>query len=55
MARMGNRRVANWVLVGRYDRTRQLGRPGLEWEDNIKVDLQALGLGGTDWNTVAWG
>ena len=55
VACMGNRRVANRVLVGRYDRTRPLGRPRLEWEDNIKVYLQALGLEGTDWNTVAWG
>jgi len=23
--------------------------PGVEWEDNIKMDLQAVGCGGMDW------
>jgi uncharacterized protein YebE (UPF0316 family) len=26
-----------------------LGRPRHRWEDNIKVDLQEVGYGGTDW------
>jgi hypothetical protein len=28
------------VLVGKPERKRQLGRPRLRWEDNIKMDLQ---------------
>jgi hypothetical protein len=27
------------VLVGRFEGTRQLGRPRSRWEDNIKIDL----------------
>ena len=30
-----------------------LGRPRLRWEDNIKMDLQELGCGGTDWIELA--
>jgi len=30
------------VLVGRPEEKRPLGRPGLKWEDNIKIDFQDL-------------
>ena len=30
-----------------------LGRPGRRWEDNIKMDLQEMGCGGTDWIELA--
>jgi hypothetical protein len=30
-------------------RERQLGRPRLRWEDNIKMDLQEVGCGGMEW------
>ena len=29
------------------------GRPRLRWDDNIKMDLQEVGCGGTDWIDVA--
>ena len=32
---------------------RPLGRPRSRWEDNIKMDLQEVGLGGTDWIELA--
>ena len=31
----------------------QLGRPRRRWEDNIKMDLQAVGCGGMDWIDLA--
>jgi hypothetical protein len=30
-----------------------LGRPRHRWEDNIKMDLQELGCGGTEWTGLA--
>ena len=32
---------------------RPLGRPRRRWEDNIKMDLQEMGLWGMDWIYVA--
>jgi hypothetical protein len=36
-------------LVGKPDEKRTLGRPRRTREDNIKIDFQELGCGGTDW------
>ena len=41
------------VLVGRPEGKRPLGRPRRRWEDNIKMDLQEVGHGGTDWIELA--
>jgi hypothetical protein len=46
VARMGEGRGAYWVLVGRPEGRRLLGRPRRRWEDNIKMDLQEVGWGG---------
>jgi len=32
---------------------RPLGRPRRRWDDNIKMDLQEVGCGGTDWIELA--
>ena len=48
MARMGERRGAYRVLVGKHEGERPLGRPRGRWEDNIKIDLQEVGLGDRD-------
>ena len=32
---------------------RPLGRPTRRWEDNINMDLQEVGSGGTDWIELA--
>jgi hypothetical protein len=37
------------VLVGRRKRRRQRGRTRRRWEDNIKMDLGALGINGANW------
>ena len=49
VARMGERRDTWRVFVGKHERKRPLGRPRHRWEDNIKMDIQEVGCGGTDW------
>jgi len=39
--------------VGKPEGKRTLGRPGLRWEDNIKMDLQEVGCRGMDWIDLA--
>jgi hypothetical protein len=45
VARMGEGRGVHMVLVGKPERKRPLGRPRRRWEDNIKMDLQEVGVG----------
>jgi len=40
-------------LVGIPEGKRPLGRPSCRWEDNVKMDLQAVGCGGMDWIELA--
>ena len=42
VARMGERRAAYRVLVGKPEGKRPLGRPRHRWEENIKMDLQEV-------------
>jgi hypothetical protein len=37
------------LLVGKPEGKRPLGRPNCRWEDNIKMDLQAVGGGRGAW------
>ena len=53
VARMGERRGVYRVLVGKPERKRPLLRPSLRCEDNVKMDLQEVGCGGTDWIELA--
>jgi len=39
--------------VGKPEEKRTFGRPRRRWEDNIKMDLQEVGLGGVDWIDLA--
>ena len=41
------------VLVGKPEGKRPLGIPRRRWEDDIKVDLQDVGCGGTEWVELA--
>jgi hypothetical protein len=50
---MGESRGVYRVLVGKSEGKRPLGRPGLRWEDNIKMYLQEVECGGMDWIDVA--
>jgi hypothetical protein len=40
------------VLVGKPEGKRTLGRPGIEWEDNIKMNLKDVGK--KVWNGSIW-
>ena len=40
------------VLVGKPDRKRPLGRPRLRWVDNIRMDLQEVGV--VIWTGLSW-
>jgi hypothetical protein len=53
VARMGEKRCAYMILLGRPEGRRPLGRPRHRWEDNIKMDLQDVGRGGMDWIELA--
>jgi hypothetical protein len=39
--------------MGKPEGKRPLGRPRRGWVENIKMDLQELGCGGTDWIELA--
>jgi hypothetical protein len=41
------------ALVGKPEGRRSLGRPRRRWEDNIKMDLQAVGWWGA-WTGSIW-
>ena len=53
MARKWEGRGVHRVLVGIPERKRTLGRPRCIWDDNIKMDLQEVGVGCGDWMEVA--
>jgi hypothetical protein len=48
-ARMGEKRNACRLLVGKPEGRRPLGRPRRRWVDNIRMDLVELGWGDVDW------
>jgi len=52
VARMGERRVAYRVLVGKPEGKRSLGRSRCRWQYNIQMDLQEVGWG-MDWIDLA--
>jgi hypothetical protein len=53
VARMGEKRGAHRILVGRPEGRRPLGRPRRRREDNIKMDLQEAGWVGMNWIELA--
>ena len=53
VARMGDRKGLNRVLVGKPEGESPFGRPRRKWEDNIKMDLQEVGCGDMDWIELA--
>jgi hypothetical protein len=48
VARMGEKRNAYRILVGKPEEKRQLGRPTRRWVDNIKMDLREIECSGMD-------
>jgi hypothetical protein len=53
VARMDERRGVYRVLMGKPEGKRPLGRVRRKLEDNIKMDLQELDVGGMDWIELA--
>ena len=57
VARMGEDRGVQRVLVGKPEGKRLLERPRRRWQDNIKMDLQEVGgwVVGTGWSWLRIG
>jgi hypothetical protein len=53
VVRMGEKRNAYWLLVGKPEGRRPLGRPRRRWVDNIRMDLVEVGWGDADWIGLA--
>jgi hypothetical protein len=49
VARMGEKRNACRILVGKPEGKRPLGRPRRRWVDNIKIDLREIRWDGLIW------
>jgi hypothetical protein len=53
VARMGERRGACSVLLGKPAGKRPLVRPRHRWKGRIRMDIQRVGCGGMDWIDLA--
>jgi hypothetical protein len=53
VARMGEKRTACRILVGKPEGKRSLGRPRSRWVNNIKMDVREIGWDGVDWMDMA--
>jgi hypothetical protein len=53
VARMGEKRNAYRLLVGKPEGMRPLGKPRRRWADNIKMDLSEIGSRGVVWIGLA--
>jgi hypothetical protein len=50
---MGEKRNAYWILVGKPEGKRPLGKPRGKLVDNIKTDLRGIRWDGMDWIDLA--
>jgi hypothetical protein len=53
VARMGEKRYAYRLLMGKPEGKRPLGRSRRRWVDNIRIDLGEEGWGDVDWIGLA--
>jgi hypothetical protein len=53
VARMGEKRNACRLLVGKPEGKRPLGRPRRRWVNNIRMDLREVGWDNVDWIGLA--
>jgi hypothetical protein len=53
VARMGEKRDAYRLLVGKPEGKRPLERPRRRYVDNIRIDLGEVGWGDVDWISLA--
>ena len=49
VAKMEEGRSAFKILTGKPTRKRPLGRPRRRWEDNIRMDLEEIGINSGNW------
>ena len=49
VARMEEGRSAFKILTGKPTGKRPLGKPGRRWEDNIRMDLEDIGINAGNW------
>jgi hypothetical protein len=54
VGRMGEKRHACRVLVGKPEGKRPMGRPRHRWVGNIKMDLREIGWDGMVWIGLIW-
>jgi hypothetical protein len=55
VARIGAKRNAYRLLVGKPEGKRPIGRPRDGWEDNVKVHLREIRVGSAEWIHLARG
>jgi hypothetical protein len=53
VGRIGDKRNAYRILVGKSEGKRQIERPRRKWVDNIKMDLREIGWDGAHWIDMA--
>jgi hypothetical protein len=53
VARMGEKRNAYRIMVGKPGGRRPLGRPRCRWVDLVKIDLRVIGWDVVDWIDLA--
>ena len=53
VARMEEGRSAFKILTGKPTGKRPLGRPRRRWEDNIRMDLEEIGINAGNWVDLA--
>jgi hypothetical protein len=53
VARIGAKKNASRIFVGKPEGKRPLGRQRRRWVDNIKMDLREIGWDGKDWIDLA--
>jgi hypothetical protein len=53
VSRMGEKRNAYRLLVGKPEGRRPLGRPRRRWVNNIKMDILEIGWVAVDWISLA--
>jgi hypothetical protein len=53
ITRMGEKRNAYRLLVGKQEGKRPLGIPRRRWVDNIKMDILEIGWSGVNWICLA--
>jgi hypothetical protein len=50
---MWEKRNSYWILVGKPERKKPLGRPRCRWMDSIKMNLRGTVWDGMDWIDLA--